>query len=530
MENNKELEQLAKFAVNLKHEFTTPMRTLVSTLEELQRSETDEQKKLQLDVALRNAYKYRALTNDIFAISNLLSGQVMFRMAKTDIVEFIKTVVSIFKPAANKRNVQLQFKSNVKEISGYIDYQKLYRILYRLIANGIRFAKSDGGIVQINFMANEEKGNFKIDVWDNGIGIIPEKVPHVFNLNYDADPIHLAHYQSTSIGLYFIKLLVQHLNGDISVASEKFHFTKFSTILPFFNNANEIPYKHIDVYNETNVENLLRMEEVLQVDTDEILQIKQREESKKLVVVGARSSYEPFWKMVFEEDAEMIFTNDVDKALGHILDFVPDIVILEEHMVDANGSETIQFLKRNSVVSHVPMALFCPDINENQAKKQAASCSADDYIIDIKNEAFVRQRLNNLMENRKKVYEAAFQKAVDEIKTTKTLSAEDSFLSRVNTIIDKHITEEGFNVDMLSNEMYMSRTQIHRKLKAISGHATTQYIKRFKLKKAFKALENRTGTISEIAYRFGFSSPAYFSRVFHDVYEKKPSDIIRNDK
>jgi AraC-like DNA-binding protein len=134
--------------------------------------------------------------------------------------------------------------------------------------------------------------------------------------------------------------------------------------------------------------------------------------------------------------------------------------------------------------------------------------------------------LNNILETRKRVYRAAYQEAINEFKQSKSLSMEESFLAKLNGLIDKHMANENFNVEQLSSEMYMSRTQIHRKLRTITNMSTTQYIKHYKLERALKELKAHTGTVSEIAYRYGFSSPAYFSRVFQEIYGLKPSEIM----
>ncbi len=530
MENNKELQRIAKLAVNLTHEFTSPLSTLVATLEELQREEKEPKKRMQLDVALRNAYKYRSLTNDVFSISRAMNGNVIHNLAYTNIVDFIDNICMMFQTAAQNKKIKLQFTSSIKDLQCYVDYKNLFKIVYKLIANGIRFSNSNTGIVKVSLFHLSDSNQLQLEIWDNGIGIVPEKVPHVFSLNYDEDPIHLAHYQGTSIGLYLTKLLTELIGGTISVESTKFEYTKFKILLPIYTNPNTLPFDHVEIMDKESAEQLTSKEVVLNVDTDEILQIKSSKSDSNLVVIAANKKQEEYWKSIYPNEKELIFVYDIDIALGHIFDFVPDLIIIQEGLKDLNLKETIQFLKRNTVVSHIPIVVYSPDATVDSRKTLLSETKADDVIIDSGDAETTISRLNNLIENRKRVFESAWQKALNEIKTTKSLSLEDSFLSKLNSIIDHHISDDEFNVNQLSDEMFMSRTQIHRKLKAISNQSTTQYIKRFKLKKALIELEGHTGTISEIAYKFGFSSPAYFSRVFQEVYGKKPSEVIRNDR
>jgi AraC-like DNA-binding protein/two-component sensor histidine kinase len=526
MNSSKDLQRIARIGSNLSKEFTSPLSVLVSTLEDFERNETDRNKKLQLRVALRNAHKFRSLTRDIFALSRLLSAPNLHRMVQTNLVDFLSNVIDSFQPAASKKNVELQFKSNVDELITFIDFQKTYRVLYRLLANGIRFMKAEGGIVRLSLFYLKETNQARIEVWDNGIGIIEEKIPHMFNLFYEEDPIHLTYYQGTSIGLILTKHFIESLGGKIDVSSAKFEFTKFDITIPVFKSKSEIPFEHLEILENTSFDQLVLMEEVMSVDTDEILEVRLPEEDTTLVAIVTLAEHHDFWKEVFGETAELLFYDDTDSALGRVLELVPDVIIVQHKKDILNGIEAISFLRRNETVSHMPMILF--DSDKRLGREEISNAEADELIADKSSPQKTKALIDNLIDNRKRVFKAAYQQAVDEFKKSKSLSMEDSFLAKINGLIDKHMSDEKFNVEVLSEEMYMSRTQIHRKLKAIVGLSTTQYIKKYKMQKAMQDLKDHTGTISEIAYRYGFSSPAYFSRVFQDIYGKKPS-TVRND-
>lgn len=528
MDNSKELQRLARIGVNISTEFNSPLSILVATLEEFERSEKDESKRLQLKIALRNAYKFRSLTRDVFMLARLMSADVLYRMVKTDLVSFLDNIIKSFSPVAYEKDIELQFKSSVSQLECYIDFQKLYRIVYKLLANGIRFMKAEGGIVRLSLFYIKEQNKVQIEVWDNGIGIIPEKVPHIFDLFYEKDPIHLMYYQGTGIGLYLAKHLTEALDGKIIAESEKFSYTRFSLHLPFYTKKDQIPFRHVEIVEDVSYDQLAIMEEVTEVDTDEILQLRLPQEKSTLVVVMADQKYESFWREVWRDRAELLHLDSVDNALGKILDLVPDLIITQKTLGGMSGSEAIAFLRQNEVVSHVPMALFCAE--GTLTSKQLLAAKADELINGYDDPEHTYQILTNLIENRRKVYRAAYQDAIKEFKQSKSLSMEESFLAKINGLLDRHMADEEFNVEQLSEEMYMSRTQIHRKLRAITNMSTTQYVKHYKLKKAYKDLKAHTGTVSEIAYRYGFSSPAYFSRVFHEIYGMKPSDISRNEE
>lgn len=526
MSSDKDLQRIARIGSNLSREFTSPLSILVSTLEEFERNESDDNKRLQLKVALRNAYKFRSLTRDVFTLSRLMSSPILHRMVQTNLVDFLSNTLNSFQPAAVEKNVDLQFKSNVDELIAYVDFQKTYRMLYRLLANGIRFMKAEGGIVRLSLFYLKENNEVKIEIWDNGIGIVEEKLPHMFNLFYEDDPIHLTYYQGTGIGLFLTKFFVESIGGKIDVSSKKFEYTQFNITLPVFTKKSEIPFEHLEILEDTSFDQLVLMEEVMDVDTDEILEVRLPQEDTPLVAIATLPEYHSFWREVFGPTTEMLFYSETDKAIGRVLELVPDIIVVQHKSDSLNGIEAISFLRNNEAVSHIPMILFDPD--KKLDRNEISNALADELISETSSPEKIKALINNLIDNRKRVYKAAYQQAVDEFKKSKSLSMEDSFLAKVNGFIDKHISDEKFSVEVLSEEMYMSRTQIHRKLKAIIGMSTTQYIKKFKMEKAMQDLMAHTGTISEIAYRYGFASPAYFSRVFQDIYGKKPSEI-RND-
>lgn len=526
MNVDKDLQRIARIGSNLSREFTSPLSILVSTLEEFERNETDKNKLVQLKVALRNAYKFRSLTRDVFTLSRLMSSPILYRMVETNLVDFLSNTLKSFQPAAKEKNIELQFKSNVDELVAFIDFQKLYRLLYRLLANGIRFMKAEGGIVRLSLFYLKEHNELRIEVWDNGIGIVEEKIPHMFNLFYEKDPIHLTYYQGTGIGLFLTKFFIESLKGKISVESTKFEFTQFNITLPIFINKADIPFEHLEILEDTSFDHLVLMEEVMDVDTDEILEVRLPKEDTPLVAVAALPEHHVFWREVFGPAIELLFYTETDKALGRILELVPDVIVVQHKNGELNAVEAISFLRNNEAVSHIPMILFDPD--QKMGRNEISNAGADDLIADTTSPTSTKALVDNLIENRKRVYKAAYQQAINEFKMSKSLSMEDSFLAKLNGLIDKHISDENFSVEVLSEEMFMSRTQIHRKLKAIIDMSTTQYIKHYKMEKAMIELKAHTGTISEIAYRYGFASPAYFSRVFQDIYGKKPSEI-RND-
>ncbi len=526
MDSKKELQRLARIGVNISTEFNSPLSILVATLEEFERHETNQAKRLQLNVALRNAYKFRSLTRDIFSLAKLIDGDVLYRMIKTNVVSYSETILKSFSPAAAEKNVILEFKSSVDQLECFIDFQKLHRIVYRLIANGIRFMKAEGGIVRLSLYYLKEQNKIQIEIWDNGIGIVPEKVPHIFDLYYEKDPIHLMYYQGTSIGLYLTKYLVESLQGTISVESEKFSHTRFLVTLPCFSTKKSIPFKHVEIFEDINYEQLAMMEEVMEIDTDEILEVRLPKEKTPLVVVMAEDEYEPFWREVWKNNAQLLFINSIDGALGKSLEIVPDLIVIQKNIDNTSGIEALKFLRKNGVVSHVPMALFSGTTAIKHKDLVAAQADAIVYKTEDPEQTYLL--LTNVIENRKKVYQAAYQDAIKAFKQSKSLSLEESFLAKINGLLDKNLADEHFGVEQLSKEMYMSRTQIHRKLKAITTMSTTQYIKHYKIKKAYQDLKAHTGTISQIAYRYGFSSPAYFSRIFHEIHGFSPSEVANH--
>ncbi|MBE7476645.1 MAG: response regulator [Ignavibacteriales bacterium] len=205
---------------------------------------------------------------------------------------------------------------------------------------------------------------------------------------------------------------------------------------------------------------------------------------------------------------------------------IPDLIISDMMMPKMDGNELVRILKNDEKTSHIPIILLTAKAGQEN-KLEGLEIGADDYLtkpFDIKE---LQVRIKNLISIRKKLQEKFSKIAtqIPEINKQKLSSLDEKFMVRVGEVIDKHISEEEFDIEQFCSEIGMSRTQLHRKLKALTGKSASIYVRSFKLEKARKLIADQSGNISEVAYSLGFSSPAYFSKCFKEEFGYPPSDV-----
>ncbi|MDX5326025.1 MAG: helix-turn-helix domain-containing protein [Bacteroidota bacterium] len=521
---SKEGKRVAQFIVNLSQEFAKPLALMLSPLSQLIKEEDDAEKLNQLRLVQRNAHKFRGLTEKLFDISKLIVSDPVIELQKADLIHFLERIVDSFQEAADSRNVTIHFQSNVPSLFCLFDSQKVRRVFYTLVANGIRFNREGGKLFfHIHYVPGSP--SLQVKVSDTGIGIVPEKVPYVFDPFYE-DEAHLRLYQSTGLGMYLIKLLVDSMEGEITAESEKDHGSTFTVQLPILKNLSEVHYNNYVFERDLDPEKLQEGAMVLDVDTEEIIDVNllgDRKAPLVLLVCGEQHP-EPTCKKIFDDRFRIIDATSSREALAMATENHPDLVVICESFVELSPQEAVRLFKKTERTAHFPVAVLQKKVQERLEVKLYTE-GADAVIDSQRPRDYIFARVRSLLDSRKTMLSRAEEKARQKFLEIKTVSLDEAFINRLNAVIEKNIDNEKFDMQKLSQELFMSRTQVHRKLKAIAGKSTTQYIRDYKLTRARQDLANRIGTVSEIAYRYGFSSPAYFTRIFKEHFGHTPSEV-----
>ncbi|MBN1184577.1 MAG: response regulator [Bacteroidales bacterium] len=536
-------ESNIQFFTNISHEFRTPLSLIIGPLESIVLTAPLKIKE-QLVVIYRNAQRLLHLTNNLMDFRKLEEGRVTLKVRNGDIVNFISGVSSYFNVRAKRRHIKFSFEAKVIDTNGWFDPDKIETILLNLLSNAFKNTSDNGeikiilNIMQTNDLEKEfncsvddsSKDNqyLEIQVIDNGVGIDPLELPLIFEKYYQskATKNNKAQGRGTGIGLSLTKGLVELHYGFIKVKSVLNSGTCFSVAIPVSRSA----YKDTEIVSEP-ADILERA--VLNEAYDSIKQeIKeglanqdQDEEKYNILIVEDNLELRTFLAKELSEGFNVSKAEDgkigVDLAFQHI----PDLIVSDILMPNYSGIDLCKIIKSDIRTSHIPIILLTAKTTIND-QIEGVEIGADAYITKPFNMKLLYIQINQLIQTRRKLY-AQFSQEVYIMPNKMTDNELDqNFLQKAIDYIIMNITDNNLSVEELSNALNLSRSNVYRKIKALTGNTIIEFIRIVRLKHAIKLMETKKYSLAEIAYMTGFTSPSYFTKSFKDQYGKPPSEYI----
>jgi YesN/AraC family two-component response regulator len=325
--------------------------------------------------------------------------------------------------------------------------------------------------------------------------------------------------------LALVKELVELHKGSISVESELKKGSKFKLLMPL----------KIEYYKnlQSEVSSKKEMGEQLketEKTSDEIKKTDQYIEGTEdnipiLLIVEDENDIRNFIKENLGKEYKILESENGKDGLKKSIEHIPDLIVSDIIMPEMNGIELCKNIKTDERTSHIPVILLTAK-SSVEDKLEGLETGADDYLTKPFNISELKVRVSNLIDQRKKLRERFRKEILLEPKEIAVTSADEKFLFRISNIIEKHIADYDFTVDYFAREVGMSRMQLHRKLNAVTGHAASDFIRNFRLKRAANLLKGKHGNIGEIAYDVGFNNPSYFSECFKKLFGVLPSEYV----
>jgi signal transduction histidine kinase/DNA-binding response OmpR family regulator len=545
----------SRFFANISHEFRTPLTLILGPAEKISARKSDDVVK-DANIIKRNSRRLLQLINQLLDLSKLESGKLKLEASKGNIVSFVKGVALSFESLAESKDITLKLLPEKEFIEMYFDKEKMMKILTNILSNALKFTPEEGKItvsirechaefisassinIEIPKQVRDDtrKEFIEIKIRDTGIGIPQEELPKLFDRFYQVDSSQTREYEGTGIGLALTKELVELHHGSIKVESEKGGWTEFTLEFPLGREHlkdDEIVEDKTDVIlsEEKNLISLGddRVQKVSSSHFDKLSvtnKDQNKEEGDKTIILVVEDNYDMRQYIRESLNGNYIIEEAVNGEQGvrKAEKIIPDLIISDMMMPKMDGNELVRILKNDEKTSHIPIILLTAKAGQEN-KLEGLETGADDYLIkpfDIKE---LQVRIKNLINIRKKLQEK-FSKPgyIPKPNWKKQPSIEEEFINKVLQVIEAHISEESFDIESFGEEVGMSRTQFYRKLKAITGMPASIYLRTVRLSKAKKMIEDRQGTISEIAYSVGFSSPSYFTKCFKDEFGYPPSE------
>ena len=508
-------EARVNFFTGLSHEFKTPITLILSSLESLKDTFKSKGTKPSYEIELinKNSNRLLRLVDNLLDFRKVENKTFNLRVSKTNIYDFTYGIFRDFENEAKKRNIRFDIHSANKNLELYIDRNLMDKVYFNLLSNAFKFTP-DNGKIEITI---QEKGNQAvISFKDNGIGIPEKEISNVFEAYFKGSNNRK---NSSGIGLHLTRQFVELHLGKIEVNS--FQGTEFIISL----------YKGNKHFNE---DQMVKEPSVIDADTlakdavfteieNEIYSSNpdNRSERYSLLLVEDNSDLSFFLSNKLKSEFDIMVsdgTDAIDKALGEI----PDIIVCDVNLPDKNGFEICEILKNDLRTSHIPVILLTA-LDNKESYLQGLKSGVDLYLTKPFSYPILIQSLHALLYNREKL-RYYYTNNIGRIVDSKSFgSIEQNFVNKLNQIIQTNIDNAEFSVENLADLLNISRIQLYRKIKAMFDVNVSDYISNIRLEKAKSMLQNPELTISEIAYKTGFSSPNYFSTVFKNKFGVSPN-------
>jgi len=514
-------ETKSSFFTNTAHELKTPLTLIQGPAEAIVQKAGDANLTRMGNLILKQSKQLLELVNQLLLLSRLEAKVEHPRFARLDIVQFCRLVTENFQEAALQKNIELAFENPAQEsLLMDADADMMEKVLNNLLSNAIKFTGAGGEVLlslTCSTEATDQQQLIKIEVSDTGLGIDPEELDLIFKRFYQSDPSPGRQQRGAGIGLALTKDLVELHRGNIKVSSEYGSGTTFTIRLPRYQDQTELAKPEprsrvLQDFKEAFPELPTSGEAYKEVDGPLLLLVEDHFELMDFIAGNLSGQY------------RIIKASNGAEAQQLAIQHIPDLVISDVMMPKMDGLTLTRLLKKNEKTSHIPVVLLTAkgeEVNRMEGRRQGA----DAYL----SKPFQMEELNlvlrNLLRLRKRMAEQLSSgivagAGVADFPTTN----EQSFYQRVLGLIEEHLEDPNFKVEQLAKAMNMSRTQLHRKLKATSDQSALQVIRSVRLQKALELLEQTDLQVAEIAYRVGFNSPSYFTEVFQRFYKKLPSD------
>lgn len=534
-ERVKAMEQMkTNFFSNITHEFRTPLTLMIEPLRRVLPKIKDPEVLENVQLAEKNSRQLLSLVNQLLDMAKIESGQMGLDLRQANIGQVARGVFERFLPLAEKRGIKLLMSKLPDDLPEFdFDAGKVELILNNLISNALKFTPQ-GGKVNINVgiklgrVSNPAvDGNIEIRISDTGIGIPSNQLGKIFDRFYQVDGSHTRAGEGTGIGLALSKELAELMGGRIGVESEEDKGSTFTFIIPTAGAASALPLT-ASVMDQNTVE------------PNEILASTRtgakfaRTEAPVVLVVEDNTELRHFIKNAIGEGWQVVEASDGEEGLKKALDLVPDLVVSDVMMPRKDGLALLTELKAHELTAHIPVVLLTSK-SAIENRLQGLRHGADDYLTKPFSTEELLVRMENLVETRRRLREiyghpAANLNAVisgaSGGASAEFLSGPDrEFLQKFMLVLEKHLDDETLGVEDFAQKMFISRVQLHRKLKALTDRSATDFIRDYRLECAFTMLKNREGRVSEIALRVGFGSEKYFSTAFKEKYGVSPSQV-----
>jgi signal transduction histidine kinase/DNA-binding response OmpR family regulator len=522
-----ELESFkSRFFTNLTHEFRTPLTTIIGMSREVAENPARWAKE-GTEMIRENAGQLLNLVNQVLTISKLENGALPLYLVQGDIVSFTGYIVDSFRSHAISKNITLHFICQEDRILMDYDPDKYSALLSNLLSNAVKFSHVNENIyVSLSLKKGETNDSIELGVKDNGIGIPKEELDLIFERFYQVNNEVSASGIGTGIGLSMVRELVELLQGKIKVTSAIGKGTQFTVSLPINHNAILEEGHSIHVYEPGIISH-----PTSHVSGEvNLLDVSGSSEKPVILIIEDNEDVLKYLRIMLVELFQLRIARNGEEGITVAINSVPDLILSDVLMPVKDGLAVCKELKHNPVTSHIPIILLSAK-SDTESRVAGLKSGADVYLTKPFEKDELRAHIQNLL-NRFKEYHLRYANpnAIPANTSEIAIEVEDEFITRIRNLVHEHLDDSDFSVHDLERGVFLSRSQLHKKLKALTGLSTMQFVSRIRLSVGRDRLKTEDKTISDIAYEVGFSDPNYFSRAYSEEFGESPSETRNRHK
>lgn len=502
-----------QFFTNISHELRTPLTLIADPVDYIIRdSNLNAQQRDMLQIVQRNVAVLTRLVSEILDFRKVQNGKMKLHLSDFDLIECMQQWIGLFTVSAQKKNISLQLEAP-KTIPMRADHDKLERICYNLLTNAMKYTPNGG---KITFAATVEGDKVKIEVSDNGIGIAADEQAYIFDRFYQAKNAG----QGTGIGLALVKAFTDLHHGEATVESKEGEGSRFTIVLPLYQagelstSKSQQPYSPVvEISSTEEVPNQARHIDDL-VLPDEAAR-------PEVLIIDDNSDIRSYLRTALSSTYKVSEAVDGKSGLEMARRIVPDLVISDIMMPVMDGLEFCSQLKQDKAISHIPVILLTARSLDEQ-RAEGYKHGADAYIAKPFSLELLLSRIDNLIESRKKLSQMFSNTDENGVYEKLSNETDKTFVTQLRKIIQENLGNSEFNVERIGDEIGLSRVQLYRKVKALTGHSPVEMLRKARLMRARHLLRTTEKSVSEVAYSVGFSTPSYFSKCYKDEFGESP--------
>lgn len=517
-------EMKVRFFVNMSHELRTPLTLMLLPVNELIASKPDQKTLQKLTTVRNNTLRISHIVNQLLDYRRAEMGMFRLGVSEHDINALFSDILESYRSLADKKHIRFHFNSTVSDPKVYVDANYLELIVNNLVTNAFKYTP-DGGDITVDLSV--ENGRMRFSVRDTGCGIPADKIGTIFTRFFQVND-SVGGY---GIGLSLVKRLVELHHGSITVESVLGKGSCFTVILPVASEAYHASEIAANVERKESrkedISFLLPLDDEVKVDDG---QENDYDGRKTVLVVDDNAEILKYLSSSLSAKFRVLTAANGTKAIEELQSDPVDLVISDVMMPDMDGVQLCRAIKRNLRTSHIPVMLLSAK-SAIADRLEGLKVGADDYIAKPFQMEELLAKVRNLIHTRESIIRHYSQDPSSAIEPSKVAQnpLDEEFLDKAIKIMEEHLDDSEFTTDEFARQMCMSRSNLHLKMKALTGEATNDFIRRIRMRKASELLKTRRYTVAEVSVMVGYNTPSYFATAFKNYFGFSPSSLLSKD-